>query len=125
MKGDNYVVIAYVELTEKLILSINYVTSIMRCFIAICPMNKFNNTIQENDNDDDHDDYDDYDDDCYDDYAFTDNTLATRGVKYVWSRFPLCLYQCVRVYFPPLPEFVYRFDQNYGFLVQGVICSAC
>jgi len=44
MKRDKYVVIAYVEMTEKLILHINYVTSILR-FIVICPMNKFSNTI--------------------------------------------------------------------------------
>jgi hypothetical protein len=45
MKGDNYVVIACVEMTEKLILHINYVNSIILSFIVICSMNKFNNTI--------------------------------------------------------------------------------
>ena len=69
---------------------INYVTRILRCFIFICSMDKFNITIWENDNDDDHDDDDDDDDDDNDDdddydddYAFTDTTLTTRGVRYV------------------------------------------
>lgn len=117
MKRVKYAVNAYVEMTEKLILHINYVTSILR-FIVVCSMNKFSNTIQGNDNDDDHDDH-------YDGQAPTDTTPATRGVKYVWGRFPLWLHQCFRVYFPPLIEFVYRLDQNYVFLVQGIICSAC
>jgi len=44
MKRVKYAVNAYVEMTEKLILHINYVTSILR-FIVVCSMNKFSNTI--------------------------------------------------------------------------------
>ena len=83
MKGDYYVVIACVEMTEKLILNINCVTSIIRCFIVIYSMNKFNNTIQENDNDDDHDEDDDDDDDDDDVITATTIRLPTIGQLHV------------------------------------------